>query len=96
MSGAYRVLASVLALAVLASALGVIWSKHESRTAFIAVQRLQAERDRLDIEWGRLKLEQSTWSSHGRVEQAARSNLKMIIPPVNDVIPVACAGCVAQ
>ena len=96
MNALYRTIAAAVALATVASALGVIWSKHESRTAFIELQRLQSERDRLDIEWGRLKLEQSSWSSHGRVEQVARANLKMIIPPVNDVIPVACAECVER
>jgi cell division protein FtsL len=96
MNGLYRLLALIAALTALGSALGVIWSKHESRTAFIELQRLQGERDELDIDWGRLKLEQSSWSSHGRVEQVARTNLKMIIPPVNDVIPVACVGCEAK
>jgi cell division protein FtsL len=96
MNNLYRLLALIVALAAMGSALGVIWSKHESRTAFIELQRLQAERDELDIDWGRLKIEQGSWSSHGRVEQVARANLKMIIPPVNDVIPVACAGCEAK
>jgi len=71
-----------------ASAVGVIWAKHESRAEFVDLQRLQAERDALDIEWGRLKLEQSTWSSHGRVEQVARADLKMLIPQPNAVVPV--------
>ncbi|MBC7983436.1 MAG: cell division protein FtsL [Candidatus Obscuribacterales bacterium] len=65
---------------VFGSALGAIWSKHQARTSFVELQRLQAERDRLDIEWGQLKLEQSYWSTHGRVEQVARADLKMTIP----------------
>ena len=85
---AATLLALVGAFAVLACAVGVIWSKHQSRTAFIQLQRLQNERDRLDIEWGQLKLEQSAWSSHGRVEQVAHTDLKMVIPTPNEVLIV--------
>jgi cell division protein FtsL len=75
-----------LAWAVLfGSALGAIWSKHQARSLFVELQRLEMERDRLDIEWGQLKLEQSAWSTHGRVEQVARANLKMVIPQPQEV-----------
>ena len=83
---------AVVGLAVASSAVAVVWSKHESRTAFVKLQRLQSERDALDIEWYRLKLEQGTWSSHGRVEQVARANLKMVIPQPTEVIPVGRGG----
>ena len=43
------------------------------------------ERDALDIEWGQLKLEQSAWATHGRVEQTARVGLKMVIPRPDEV-----------
>jgi cell division protein FtsL len=93
MSGVFTKLLLLLAVvATLGSAVGVIWTKHESRTEFVRLQRMQAERDELDIEWGRLKLEQSTWSSHGRVEQVARASLKMIIPQPTEVIPVGSHG----
>lgn len=70
---------------LLASAIGVVWSRHETRSLFIQLQSLSSERDALDIEWGQLKLEQSAWSTHGRVEQTARVNLRMVIPPPNEV-----------
>jgi cell division protein FtsL len=73
------------AILILLTAVGVIWSKHQSRTAFIALQRLQNDRDRLDIAWGQLKLEQSYWSTPGRVEQVAHSQLKMIVPVPTEV-----------
>lgn len=76
------------AVAVLACAVGVIWSKHQARTSFIELQRLQNQRDRLDIEWGQLKLEQSAWSTHGRVEQVAHADLKMVVPTPNEVLIV--------
>ena len=67
------------------SAIAVIWSRHETRTLFIQMQALTAERDALEIEWGQLKLEQSAWSTHGRVEQTARVGLRMVIPRPDEV-----------
>ncbi len=71
---------STLLIGVLASALGVVQSKHESRKRFVELQRLYAQRDELNIEWGRLQLEQSTWATHGRIEQVAREQLRMAMP----------------
>jgi cell division protein FtsL len=78
-------IAGGVAALLLLSAVGVICSKHQSRTAFIALQRLQNDRDRLDIEWGQLKLEQSYWSTPGRVEQVAYAQLKMVVPVPTEV-----------
>ncbi len=72
-------------MGMFASALGVVWSIHETRTLFIALQALHAERDRLDIEWSQLKIEQSAWATHGRVEQTARTGLNMVIPTPQEV-----------
>ena len=76
---------TVLWLGLFASALGVVWSIHETRTLFIDLQALHAERDRLDIEWSQLKIEQSAWATHGRVEHTARTGLKMVIPTPEEV-----------
>jgi cell division protein FtsL len=85
MSPAAKILMAVLWAILLASAIGVVWSRHQTRSLFIELQSLNAERDALDIEWGQLKLEQSAWSTHGRVEQTARVSLRMIIPRANEV-----------
>jgi cell division protein FtsL len=76
---------AVLWMALLGAAIAVVWSKHEARSLFIELQRLNAERDRLDIEWGQLKLEQSAFAMHGRVEQTARVNLQMVVPRPDEV-----------
>jgi cell division protein FtsL len=49
------------------------------------LQGLNGERDALEIEWGQLKLEQSAWATHGRVEQTARVDLRMVIPRPDEV-----------
>jgi len=71
---------SLLAAAVFASALAVVYSQHRSRALFIELQRLEAARAELDTEWGRLELEQSTWATHGRIERLAREKLDMRLP----------------
>lgn len=74
----------VLALiigALIASAIGGIYAKHETRKSFTELQRLNAERDRMEVEWGQLQLEQSTLATYGRVERLAREKMSMR-PPV--------------
>ena len=85
----FRILLSgVLVLAILLSSISVVFARHESRRLFIDLQQLNAERDRLDIEWGRLQIEHSTWANPGRVEQIARERLKMTEPDPSAVVIV--------
>jgi cell division protein FtsL len=84
-SAGWRFAIALLWVAVLASSLGVIYAKHEARSRFSELQQLTHERDDLDIEWGQLQLEQSTWATHGRVERLARDDLRMVIPQANDL-----------
>jgi cell division protein FtsL len=79
---------SLLFAAVLTSALGVVYSKHQSRKLFIELQALQTQRDKLSVEWGRLELEQSTWAAHGRIEIIAAERLHMHLPAVSSIVAV--------
>lgn len=79
-------LLSGLVLAVVLSAVAVVYSKHQSRKLFVELQALYQQIDELDIEWGRLQLEQSTWSSHGRIEGIARKKLNMTLPKANEIL----------
>ncbi len=56
---------------------GVVYSKHSVRKAFVELQGLQEQFDELQVEWRRLQLEQSTWATHSRVERLAREKLDM-------------------
>jgi len=78
----------VMMIAVIASAMAVVYSKHSSRVEFVALQKLEQQRDALNEEWGRLLLEQSTWASPGRVEQQARMRLKMIVPTADMTVVI--------
>jgi cell division protein FtsL len=75
----------VLWLAVLGSAVQVIYSRHKARDMFVHLEKLNAERDSLEMEWGRLQLEQSFWSSHAFVERVANAKLQMNLPQTRDV-----------
>ena len=75
----------VLWIAVLASAASVIYARHQARDLFVRLDKLNADRDALEMEWGRLQLEQSAWSSHAFVERVANAKLKMGLPQTQDV-----------
>jgi cell division protein FtsL len=79
------VILPVLWLAVLGSAMQVIYARHKARDLFVHLEKLNAERDSLEMEWGRLQLEQSYWSSHAFVERVASAKLRMNLPQTRDV-----------
>lgn len=66
-------------------ALGVVTSQHMVRKLFMALEKEKVIEQKLDIEWGRLQLEQSTLIMHGRIEQIAKDRLNMIVPPATSV-----------
>ncbi len=65
---------------VIACALGVVTSQHKARKLFVELQKEQELTKRLEEDFGRLQLEQSTWARHGRVERIARQQLGMRVP----------------
>jgi cell division protein FtsL len=79
------VIVAALAAIVLASGLAAVYARHQSRKLFIELQALTAERDRLEMDWGRLQIEQSTQASHARVEQLAREELRMRLPDPREI-----------
>jgi len=75
----------LLWFAVLGSSVQVIYARHKARVTFVSLEKLNAERDQLDMEWGRLQLEQSFWSSHAFVERVANAKMQMSLPQTKDV-----------
>jgi cell division protein FtsL len=76
---------AILSLAVVVTAVTCVYARHESRKQFTRLQVLIVERDSLEVEWGQLKIEQSTWSTHSRVEQLARRKMKMRNPEASEI-----------
>ena len=75
----------VFAIACMVSAMAIVYTKHESRKLFVELEQLTAERDALNIEWGQLQIEQSTWATHARIEQVALEELSLLRPKPGDV-----------
>ena len=80
----------ILLLAAVICALGVVTSQHRARKLF---QDLEGEQERvkqLDVEYGQLQLEMSTWATHPRIEKIARERLHMVTPDaMGRVVPAA-------
>ena len=85
MKGAGMTLTALLALAVFASSLGLVYVKFQNRERWSEVQRLQEERDELEGEWSRLQLELAAWSTAPRIERLARERLGMVTPAPKDI-----------
>lgn len=79
---------AALAILVIVSAVTCVFARHESRSQFSYLQSLIAQRDSLEVDWGRLQIEQSTWSTHARVERLARNKMKMRNPAADEMVVV--------
>ncbi len=77
---------AVLVVANVVSALLIVRDRHDHRQAFIVLTRLEKARDDLNIEFGRLQLEQATWAESGRINQVAMTRLGMVFPRTEDIV----------
>ena len=75
----------MLLAAVVISALAVVHGQHRHRQLFVELSELESERDELNIEFGRMQLEQATWADPHRIEQIARGPLGMKYPEADDL-----------
>jgi cell division protein FtsL len=70
----------LLLLVLVVCALGLVTSQHKARKLFSDLEREQARARDLEVEYGRLQLEASTWALHARVEKVAAGTLGMRTP----------------
>ena len=78
----------LLLIAVLASALSVVYVKTLQRDLYSELQAKQQVRDSLHTEWGQLLLEQNTWAAPVRVQALAQQQLAMVVPTSKDIVMV--------
>ena len=78
----------LLLLIAVASALSVVSSNHRARKLFTELEQEQNRMRDLEVEWGQLQLEQSTWAAHARVEKIARDKLGMRPPQPARIVSV--------
>ena len=87
--GAWAVPAVVVLLVmVVLSALAVINSAYHHRQLFNDHQQLLQGRDRLQVEWGQLLLEQSALAAHSQIEQVVTKKLDMYVPAPDEIVVV--------
>ena len=67
----------VLLLIAIGCALGVVTSQHRARKLFVTLEKEHERAKQLDIEFGQLQLEASTWGMQARVEKIATTQLNM-------------------
>ncbi len=74
-----------LLLFVAASAVFVVFTKHQHRATFMELDALQKEQDKMQVVWQQLLLEQSTLSAHHRVETTAKTKINMRYPEPKEI-----------
>ena len=80
------VVAIVLSVAVLLSAMAVVYVKNYERTLFSDLQTAHQNAAQLEVEWGQLLLEQSTLVTPARVQKIAQERLGMVVPSQKDIV----------
>lgn len=73
---------------VLGAGLSVVATTHENRFAFNELQVLRDQANHLEVEWGQLLIEQSTFGVEGRIEQKAFDQLQMEVPDIANIVMV--------
>lgn len=70
----------LLYIGLLLSAIAVAYSTYWNRQLLNSLYSELSVRDKAQAEWGRLILEQSTWTAHSRIESLAVEQLRMRDP----------------
>lgn len=82
----------LLVTAVTGTGVWVIQAEHQARQLFVELESINRERDRLQADWGRLQLEESTWATHMLIEAIARERLNLRQVDADEIILVAEPG----
>ena len=83
-----RLIIAVLVIANIVTAIGVVNARHEHRQMFVQLSKLERARDELNVDFGRLQLEQATWAEANRINQVARTKLGMKFPETADIVVI--------
>ena len=73
---------------LLASSVSLVYVQHLRRQMFVELKTLERERDAMEVEWGQLQLEASTWAAQDRIESVAVEKLGFRVPEASDVVLV--------
>jgi cell division protein FtsL len=85
----FRLLILIIVLiADIASALGVVYTRHQSRLLSVQLGVLEKDHDNAVAEWSRLQLEQAWLADASQIEQKARNQLEMQQPQSMHILVV--------
>ncbi len=82
----------LLAVLVMISAVAVVQVKQHNRTLTTHLDGMRQERERLQLEWAQLQLEQATLAQHGRIDELARRQFDMVDPLDYQIVADGTAG----
>lgn len=68
----------LLGAVLMMCALSLINSQYQARRLFIELERAQAAARQYELQWTQLKLDQSTFGKHARIEETASKELNMV------------------
>jgi cell division protein FtsL len=77
---------------LIACALALVTAQHQARKLYVELQKEQELAKQLDVEYGQLQLEQSTWAMHARIEKIAARDLRMRVPSASQTQIVSSRG----
>ena len=78
----------IVLIANVASALGVVYTRHQSRHLAVQIGSLEKQRDEAMADWSRLQLEQSYLDDAGRIESKALNELGMKQPAETQILVI--------
>lgn len=81
-------LIALVLISLLASGVSVIYTTFKNRSMLNELQQLRNQRNELQVQWGQLLIEQSTFSLDSRIERKAIEELQMKVPEFSDVVMV--------
>jgi cell division protein FtsL len=75
-------------IADVSSALGVVYTRHQSRLLAVELGALEVHQDEGLAEWSRLQIEQGWLADASQIEKTARGELQMQQPEVTQILVV--------
>ncbi|MEL7024318.1 MAG: cell division protein FtsL [Pseudomonadota bacterium] len=85
-------LSMALLLALVVSAIALVYTRHQSRQLFIELQELSRQRDALNIQYQSLQLEQGAHAAYNRLEERAPDELGLHAPSPQEVYLIGSDG----
>ena len=76
----------VVLIAIISSALGVVFTRHQSRQLAVQLSALETQQDEGLAEWSRLQIEQGWLADASQIEKKARGVLHMQQPAKTQIL----------